>query len=223
MEPMSFWQLVENSPEWVAVFANVLFAGTTIGVLAWQVSVMKQQRRVMQWQVRVTKWQGRNSARHERTQNNLLRLQLEHELVHSLNAERERILKLTEELSLLVGTLKEEQTLNDESHWSDLQDKVDELDQRLRILDLRAYSDPYGKWFFALEQYVKGVLNAVIEDNDFNKRYGYSGASPNLSTRTMLTELNMRHDPITIRLDIETAIRMEVSDFTDKWDAALKQ
>ena len=61
MEPMSFWQLVLNNPAWAGVVANVVFAITTIGVIIWQVRVMV--------------WQGRNSERHERIQNLLIRLQ----------------------------------------------------------------------------------------------------------------------------------------------------
>ncbi|MGC2330793.1 MAG: hypothetical protein WA581_05025 [Candidatus Acidiferrales bacterium] len=52
---MSLWHLIWNSPEWVAVFANALFALVTISVIVWQVRVMI--------------WQGRTSARHERIQN----------------------------------------------------------------------------------------------------------------------------------------------------------
>ena len=40
MQEMSFWQVVENSPEWVGVIANTLFAIVTIGVVVWQGRVM---------------------------------------------------------------------------------------------------------------------------------------------------------------------------------------
>ena len=74
MHEMSFWELIKNSPEWIGVFANIVFALVTIGVLIWQVRVMR--------------WQGRNSERNERIQNRLIRLQHEHEWVVRLNAER---------------------------------------------------------------------------------------------------------------------------------------
>ena len=48
MEPMSFWQLVENSPEWVAAFASIVFGLARTGVIVWQVFVMKAQVRVME-------------------------------------------------------------------------------------------------------------------------------------------------------------------------------
>src|SRR5438477_13174839 len=96
MQPMSFWELVERSPEWLTLLANVIFALVTTGVLVWQVRVMK-------WQGRLMESQGRNSARHERTQNSLFRLQLEHELLVRLNAERQRLRELTEGLQIVAG------------------------------------------------------------------------------------------------------------------------
>jgi hypothetical protein len=144
MEPMSFWQLVMNSPEWVGVFANVIFASTTIGVVIWQVRVMKAQ-------VRVMKWQGRNSVRHERIQNKLIRLQHEHEWLLSLNAEREKILKLSRKLHLRAVSLKEADSIADQLNWEELQDTVYELSERLRIVDVRFYTD---KWCPTLILYV---------------------------------------------------------------------
>jgi hypothetical protein len=79
MEPMGFWQLVENGPEWVAAFASIVFGLATTGVIAWQVFVMKAQVRVMEWQVR-------SATRHERLQNRLIRLQHEHEWVRQKNS-----------------------------------------------------------------------------------------------------------------------------------------
>jgi hypothetical protein len=92
MQEMTFWQLVRNSPEWVGVFANALFAIVTIGVVIWQVLVMR--------------WQGRNSDRHERIQNRLIRLQHEHEWLLRMNAEREQVLKLARKLHIAVRCLK---------------------------------------------------------------------------------------------------------------------
>src|SRR5271154_3817779 len=112
MEPMSFGQLVENNPEWVGVFASALFAIVTIGVIIWQVFVMKAQVRVMKWQVR-------SSARHERTQNRLIRLQHEHEWVFRKNQEREQILKLARKLHLAAGCLKETPMAADQLNWEE--------------------------------------------------------------------------------------------------------
>ena len=50
MQEMSFWQLVENSPEWVGVFANALFAIVTIYVVYRQVRVMGWQNNLIRLQ-----------------------------------------------------------------------------------------------------------------------------------------------------------------------------
>jgi hypothetical protein len=61
----------------------------------------------MKAQVRVMKWQGRTSARHEHTQNQLIRLQIEHSWLQLLNDERSQILKMARKLHLAAGCLKE--------------------------------------------------------------------------------------------------------------------
>ncbi len=42
VQPMSFWQLVVNNPEWVAALASIIFAIFTITVMIWQGCVMKR-------------------------------------------------------------------------------------------------------------------------------------------------------------------------------------
>jgi hypothetical protein len=207
MQEMSFWQLVKNSPEWVGVFANALFALVTIGVVIWQVRVMK--------------WQGLNSERHERIQNKLIRLQHEHEWLLRLNAEREQILKLARQLHLAAGCLKQTPSGGDQINWEEVQDKGYELSQRLRILDLGAYSGAYDQWFPHLTEYVDALLEAVIEEGNFNHTYTLTNETPNLSTRTALKAADDRYKPISIFLDLEAAIRMEFFEFKNKWDERL--
>jgi hypothetical protein len=214
MEPMSFWELIKNSPEWVGVFANALFAMVTISVVTWQVYVMKAQVRVMEWQ-------GRTSARHELIQNRLIRLQHEHEWVIRKNIEREHLLKLGRQLHLAVGCLKQKPSDADGIHWGELQDTVFELSQRLRILDVGTYSGAYDQWFFTLEAYVEAVQNAVLENSKFNKTYDVANETPNLKTRETLAAADTTHKPISIFLDIEAAIRMEFFEFKKKWDSEL--
>jgi hypothetical protein len=211
MEYMSFWQLVENSPEWVGVFANALFAATTIVVIIWQVCVMKAQTRVMRLQVRAMRWQGHLSARHEGIQNRLTHLQLEREWVFHKNREREQLLKLARKLHLAAGCL-EQPSGGNKLIWEEVQDTVHELSERLRILDVVIYSGEYGMWFPSLSEYVAAVLDAVIGDSD---------EIPNLSTRKAMKAAEDRYKPINIFLDLEAAIRMEFFDFKNKWDAAL--
>jgi cell division protein FtsL len=207
MQEMSFWQLVKNSPEWVGVFANALFAIVTIGVVIWQVRVMK--------------WQGRNSQRHERIQNKLIRLQHEHECLLLLNAEREKILKLANKLHLAATSLKETESKGDPLIWEELRNTVHELHDRLRILDVAAYSGLHDQWHPNLEDYVDAVRNAVLEDGKFNSTHSLTDQTPNLFTRKALKDVDDRCEPISIFLDLETAIRMEFSEFKEKWDAEL--
>jgi hypothetical protein len=209
MEPMSFWQLVENSPEWVAVFASIVFGLATTGVIVWQVFVMKAQVRVMQWQ-------ARSSTRHERTQNRLIRLQHEHEWVRQKNQERREILNLARKLHVVVGCLRRTPAEDDRHYWGELQDAVHQLHERLSILDLSVYSSPYDGWYFTLNAYVEALLQAVFNDEPSDSTY-----APNLSTRSRLGDAENEHNPIKILLDLEAAIRMDFFDFKQEWDAAL--
>jgi hypothetical protein len=209
MHEMSFWQLVINSPEWIGFFANVLFAIVTIGVLIWQVRVMK--------------WQGCNSERHEYIQNKLIRLQHEHEWLLRLNTEREQVLKLARKLHIAVGCLKQEISDGDKISWEEVQDTIYELKGRLGILDMAAYTGAYDTWYPNLTAYVDAVLKAVIDDMNFNSTHGLTDQTPNLSTWKALKDADDRYKPISIFLDLEAAIRMEFFEFQSKWDAELRE
>jgi cell division protein FtsL len=200
MHEMSFWELAKSSPEWVAVFANAIFATVTIGVVIWQVCVMK--------------WQGRVSERHERIQNRLIRLQHEHEWLLRLNAERERILDIARKLHLAASCLELRSSDGDRHNWEELQNTVHELSGRLRILDIGAYAGKYDQWFPSLEAYVETVQQVVIED-------GTTEPTPSLSTRQALKDADGRYKPIGIFLDLETAIRIEFFEFKTKWESKL--
>ena len=207
MQEMSFWQLVKNSPEWVGVIANSLFAGTTIGVIIWQVRVML--------------WQARNSEHHERIQSRLIRLQHEHEWLLRLNAEREQVLKSARKLHLRAASLKPREQSCDQINWEELQDTAYELSQRLSILDLSAYSSEFDNWYPSLTAYVDAVLKAVLDDQKLNETYTLTDQIPNLSTREALKVADESYKPIKIFLDLEAAIRMGFFDFKQKWDAVL--
>jgi hypothetical protein len=212
MEPMSFWQLLENNPEWVAVISSTIFALVTTGIVIWQVFVMKAQ-------VRVMRWQGRSSARHERIQNRLLRLQHEHEWVLRRNQEREQLLKLARKLHLAAGCLDKTPSSTDQISWNEVRDTVFELSRRMSILDVGIYTGAYDQWFSGLEDYVDAVQQAMIDDKKVNDRFSMPGGVPNLSTRKALKDIDSRFEPIKIFLDLEAAIRMEFFEFKKKWDA----
>jgi integrase len=105
MELRSFWQLVENSPEWVTAIAAVLLAIVTSIVIYCQLRVMKGQARAMRFQATVLKWQARQSVRLQRAQNALIRLQHEHEWARLNNQERDQILKSARKLHVAVRCL----------------------------------------------------------------------------------------------------------------------
>jgi hypothetical protein len=207
----------DSKPEWALVIVGI----ATLLAVGWQAIVMSAQKRVMKAQVRVTKaqvrvmkWQVRSSARQNRIQNLLIRLQHEHEWVIQKNREREQLLKLARDLHLAVGCLREESSDVDHLHWERVQDIVHELYARLNILDPAVFSSSYDGWFFNLEGYVDAILKAVIDDAP-------STETPNVSTRKALKEADDHYKPTSIFLDLETAIRMEFFDFKNKWDAAL--
>lgn len=207
MEPMSFWQLVKNTPEWVGVFASSLFAIVTTAVVIWQIRVMK--------------WLGRNSDRHERIQNRLIHLQHEHEWIIQKNREREQILVMARKLHLAANCLKLEPSRGNAVLWGEVQDTARELDARLRILDVSTYTGSYDQWFPSLEEYVGAIQKAVIADWEFNNMNHRENLVPNESTIKALKALDDFHKPNSIFLEIETAIRMEFFEFKQRWDAAL--
>jgi hypothetical protein len=207
MHEMSKLEFLFNNPEWVAVFASAVFAVFTIIVIIWQVFVMKAQ-------VRVMLWQGRTSARHEskqnrliESQNKLIRFQFEHQRMQILNGERAQLLKLGRELHLAVASVVSEAGRGLEiRYWGDVLDAARELDSRLNVLDVAAFSGEYDHWFPALRDYVGAILNIVIE-------------KPSPETVKKLEDKDKHLNPIGIFLDIETAIRMDFFDFKKKWDA----
>ncbi len=203
MQEMSFWQVVENSPEWVGVFANTLFAIVTIGVVIWQGIVMVRQNRLMDRQNRI--------------------IQLEHEhdwLLHSNDA-RQQVLNLARKLHRVAGCFKETTQRTDQHFWEELQDTAYELKERLQTLDVSASSGAYDNWFPRLIEYVDAALRAVTADDKFKATYTVGDGGPSPSTRKVLQEADKEHEPIKILLDLQAAIRMEFSDFKAKWAAAL--
>ena len=211
---MSKWEFVLNSPEWVGVIASAIFAVCTVAIIWRQVCVMQAQVRVMQWQ-------GRNSSRHEQTQNQLLRLQHEHEWILRLNAEREQLLKSARDLYLTASGLKEEQAITDVLNWGRLQDVAYELHRRLDILDSTVFTGQYDQWYASLDDYVEAVLAAVSKDYEFQETYKLKDDGPVLSTRKSLKAAVEHSKPIDILLNMESAIRMEFFDFKKKWDSVL--
>ena len=81
MHAMSVRQSILNNPEWAGVSPNTPFAIVTIEVVIWQGCMMRAQVRAMKIKIRVMRWEGHISTRHERTQNQWIRLPHEHKWV----------------------------------------------------------------------------------------------------------------------------------------------
>ncbi len=203
MHEMSFWEIVENSPEWFGAIANGLFALVTIGVVIWQAIVMRGQNKIM------------------RKQNTIIRLQHEHEWLFRLNVERQQILQVTSKLLPVVGAIREKKRESDAHFWEQTQDIANELLARLNTLDVSAYSTEYGGWFPVLLEYVRAVLQAVSDDFESKATFDVLDPVPSPSTREALRVAYKQYNPTRALLDLESAIRMEHLDFKDRWKVAL--
>ena len=157
MHEMSFWKLVENSPEWVTVFTTALFAFVTTFIIWRQKCVMEQQVSVMQRQ-------GQVSARHEEHQNNLIRLQHEHDWLIQKNKQREELLSLVRKVYRRAAQLKSKPQTSDSINWHELQNTLYDLDARLNILDFASFTGDSDLWFKKLMDYRDAMLQAVLED-----------------------------------------------------------
>jgi len=198
---MSFLQMAENSPEWVAAFASILFGVVMAALVSWQVIVMRRQ--------------GETSDRHELIANQMLRLQIEREWVLQRNRDRRRLLKLARRLQLAALTLASKPPIDDPLAWDEAQGTADEIASRLSILDRATFSTEFDSWFSPLEDYAKAILSAWLA---WDKEPPESRTQ---QTKKALKDADTSFNPGNIRLDLETAIRMEYSDFKDKWDDVL--
>lgn len=186
-----------NSPEWIAVFTNSLFAAVTVGVIIWQVCVMR--------------WQGGNSDRNERIQNRLIRFQFEYARLQHLNDERSKILKLAFELCLALGTLHGGM-LNSDKIWPKMENLSLELRHRLRTSDTAAFTGKHdAEWFINLNGLVDLVTDAL-----FTQSLSVQGAIQ------ALQQADKKFKSVETLLALESAIRQEFSDFTLKWDKEVR-
>ncbi len=156
MEPMTWGRFILNNPEWMGVISNSIFAATTIGVIIWQVLVMRKQ--------------VKSSDRNERIQNRLMKLQHEHEWLARLNEEREQLLKLARKLHLNAAGLEENPRSTDSACWTRLEETADELRSRLSTLDLAVFTGQHDDWFPNLHQYVDAIVQATVDDYEFKQK-----------------------------------------------------
>jgi len=202
MHEMSWTEIIKDNPEWVAVIASSVFAFVTVAVIIWQVCVMI--------------WQGKNSDRHERAQNRLLKLQFEREWLERANTQREELLALVRELFATTLGLHTGVTTGDPERLNRVETGARELDRRLAKLDVAVYSGPYNPdWFFPLKGYTEATLKITLEDENYEREYMQFPAKESVEA---LWAANKQFDPAQIIVDLEKAIRMTFMDFKDQWD-----
>jgi hypothetical protein len=224
MHEMSWTEIIKDNPEWVAVIVSSVFAFVTVGVVIWQVCVMI-------WQGRISISGDQRQQTLLRAQNRLFELQLEHQRIQILNAERLLLLNMARKMHLAASCLDLAPSVADQLNWDEVRDTMMELHQRLRVLDVDAYDGPYDQWYPELDQYVKAIEDAVIHDRDFQREKPVTPETsagpvqregvPAMETVLALKGAITRHTPLGTFLDIETAIRMEFFEYKSKVDGAL--
>jgi len=200
MHEMSFWELVRNSPEWVAALAAVVFGCATAFIIGMQVRVMTRQER--------------NSERNERNQIRLLRLQHEHDWMVRLNSERDKILQLS--LSVNAGAVVM-QNMSNLATWIKFREDLIELRLRLRSLDVAALTTMNNAWYSRLTDYMNALIVAVNYDATTAAQMGTPGEKPNPITLKAFAEAERLADVPKLFMSIELAIRSEFEDFNAKW------
>ena len=206
-------RLLKDNPEWASLCATVLFAIITTAIIWRQVCVMQAQTRIM-------KWQARNSVKHERQQNRLLtsqnkliRYQFEYSWLKELNDERKQLLvlgRLLEDQIKLVAQGDRNVVL---TRWAEMRETVEQLDGRLKTLNVAVYTGQYDSWYEKLFLYVDAVLKIVREQK---------GLPPPASTNVELLRANERCEIDHVFTELEQAIESEFIKFKLTWDAETK-
>jgi hypothetical protein len=175
MHEMSKWEFILNNPEWVSVFASAVFALVTAYII-WR------QKVVMEQQVEVTNKLGEISARHERLQNRLLKLQHEHEWLTAMNMKREAILKTATKLHIdMLYIMANHRLGRDHEMWSSLLAMRSELKLQLEILDTAAYSTLKTGWYAQLLAWADALFAIIPARKPWVRRRRKCSPSHSLS------------------------------------------
>jgi hypothetical protein len=145
MHDYTWSQLLKDNPEWT----TVAFSAFTTLVIVWQVVVMILQ--------------GRSADQRERHQNNLIRLQHEHEWLDALNAKREGILKTATKLHINVLFIIGNHNANDDVVWSELLKLRSELKLQPETLDVAAYTTDKDGWYEKLAGWSDALFKIITE------------------------------------------------------------
>ena len=213
MREISFWKLVENSPEWVGVFTTTVFALVTTAIIFGQYLAMKAQ-------VRVMVWQGKLSARHERQQNMLLenqnkiiRYQFEYTRLTESNNERKQLLTLGRKMYEIAHYVVVASQSAVAEYLHQLRVISDEVTVRTNVLNIAVYSGKYDAWYEDFLDYIGLVIKALVSE---------WSTVPSSDTRTKIRSANELCMSKQIFSAIENAIAFEFRDVNDRWDALTK-
>ena len=208
MHEMSVWEFLLNNPEWVTLFATILFATVSTYIIWCQKNIMKQQVLLMQQQ-------GEKSLQHERTQNVLFTLQHEHDWLASMNGQREAILKTAKRLHINTLFSSHEPTVVDAQAWREVQTLRSELKLQLEVLDFAAYSPLKNDWYAQLMAWVDALL-PIIGD-DLKARASSFSVNPTESARKAISNLEKTLNPVAAIRALQGVIKDSSEAFKTKW------
>lgn len=174
----------------------------------------------MQAQTRIMKWQARNSVRHEvqqnkllASQNKLIRYQFEYSWLKELNDERQSLLVLGRQLEDQIKLVAQGDQNVVFTRWAEMRETVEELDGRLKTLNVAVYSGQYDWWHEKLYAYVQSVLEIVRAQTSL---------PPPAITNVRLLRANEQCEIDHIFTTLEQAIESEFFKFKQTWDAETK-
>lgn len=193
-----------DAPAWMSAVAAVVFGIVSSGIILWQVLLMRKQ--------------GNISARLLAQQNRLIRWQHEHEWIYERNRVRWELLDLTRKMTLAASCLKGDNCETEKLHWDALHDAASELYRRLSALDQAVYSTPYDSWHNSLEDYVNAMLDTMVKNDEFCKKYGIAENTPTKSIVEAIEKIIKTANPIDMQMSMEASIRMDFWKFKQKWD-----
>jgi hypothetical protein len=230
MHKMNMLEFLLNNPEWVTLFATIVFATVSTYIIWCQKNIMKQQVLLMQQQ-------GEKSLQHERMQNILLTLQHEHDWLASMNVQREAILKTAKRLHintlfssnvqreailktakrLHINTLfsSSEPTVLDAQAWREVQTLRSELKLQLEVLDFAAYSPLKNGWYMQLMAWVDALLPILSED--LKARASSLSGDPTEFAREAVSNLEKTLNPVAAIHALQRVIKDSSEEFNTKW------
>jgi hypothetical protein len=216
MHEMSLWDVLRNNPEWVAAIAAVV---TALAALVFGVVTAL----IIASQVAVMIWQTRSGDRRERHQNNLARLQHEHDWLDALNAKRQSILRTAEKLHIKLLYIIADHGPYVDVVWNEFLELRTDLNLKMKILDVAAYADAPDSWYNGLTAWCDDLFTIVKQHFKRATKHGVPDVPmvPDSETINALKATETKHDPVKRMFALRLAIKTETEAFKHKWDAEI--